>query len=130
LKVLQEYLHSLLQSDDVCICGDFNIALADQDIHDPATLTGQIMASDLERQALQEILELGLSDAFRKFTTEGGHFSWWDYRAGAFHRNLGWRIDYHYLTPDLYKQAKRCTIDITPRKLPKPSDHAPVIVEF
>jgi exodeoxyribonuclease-3 len=130
LKMLQQYLHSLLQSDNVCICGDFNIALEDQDIHDPATLTGQIMASELERQALREILELGLADAFRKFTTVGGHFSWWDYRAGAFRRNLGWRIDYHYLTPNLYKQAKRCTIDITPRKLPKPSDHAPVIVEF
>lgn len=130
LKVLRQYLHSLWQSDGICICGDFNIALEDQDIHDPATLTGQIMASDLERQALREILELGLSDVFRKFTTGGGHFSWWDYRAGAFRRNLGWRIDYHYLTPDLYKQAKRCTIDVTPRKLPKPSDHAPVIVEF
>lgn len=130
LKMLRQYLPSLLQSERVCVCGDFNIALEDQDIHDPATLTGRIMASDLERQALQEILELGLSDAFRKFTTEGGHFSWWDYRAGAFRRNLGWRIDYHYLTPDLYKQATSCMIDITPRKLPKPSDHAPVVVEF
>lgn len=130
LKMLRQYLPSLLQSERVCVCGDFNIALEDQDIHDPATLTGRIMASDLERQALQEILELGLSDAFRKFTTEGGHFSWWDYRAGAFRRNLGWRIDYHYLTLDLYKQATSCMIDITPRKLPKPSDHAPVVVEF
>ncbi len=131
LKVLQEYLRLLLQeSTTICICGDFNIALEDRDIYDPATLTGQIMASELERQALREILQLGFGDAFRKFTTAGGHFSWWDYRAGAFRRNLGWRIDYHYLTPDLYKRTKRCTIDITPRKLPKPSDHTPVIVEF
>jgi exodeoxyribonuclease-3 len=131
LKVLREYLRLLLQeSTTICICGDFNIALEDRDIYDPATLTGQIMASELERQALREILQLGFGDAFRKFTTEGGHFSWWDYRAGAFRRNLGWRIDYHYLSSDLYKQTKRCTIDITPRKLPKPSDHTPVIVEF
>jgi len=131
LKVLREYLRLLLQeSTTICICGDFNIALEDRDIYDPATLTGQIMVSELERQALREILQLGFGDAFRKFTTASGHFSWWDYRAGAFRRNLGWRIDYHYLTPDLYKQTKHCTIDITPRKLPKPSDHTPVIVEF
>lgn len=131
LKVLREYLRSLLQEPDrICICGDFNIALEDRDIHAPATLTGQIMASELERQALREILELGFADAFRKFISEGGHFSWWDYRAGAFRRNLGWRIDHHYLTPDLYKRATSCIIDVTPRKLPKPSDHAPVIVEF
>ena len=130
LKVLQEYLRSLLQdSAALCICGDFNIALEDRDIHDPAR-KGQIMATELERQALREILELGFADAFRKFTTEGGHFSWWDYRTGAFRRNLGWRIDHHYLTPDLYKRAKHCIIDISPRKLLKPSDHAPVIVEF
>ena len=131
LKVLQEYLRSLLQEPDrICICGDFNIALEDRDIHAPATLTGQIMASELERQALREILELGFADAFRKFTTESGHFSWWDYRSGAFRRNLGWRIDHHYLTADLYKRATSCIIDVTPRKLPKPSDHAPVVVGF
>ena len=131
LKVLREYLRSLLQEPDrICICGDFNIALEDRDIHAPATLTGQIMASELERQALREILELGFADAFRKFTTESGHFSWWDYRSGAFRRNLGWRIDHHYLTADLYKRATSCIIDVTPRKLPKPSDHAPVVVGF
>jgi exodeoxyribonuclease-3 len=131
LKVLREYLRSLLLSSTaICVCGDFNIAPEDWDIHDPARLTGSVMASELERQALREILELGFSDAFRKFTTEGAHFSWWDYRAGAFRRNWGWRIDHHYLTPELYKQAKSCIIDTSPRKLPKPSDHAPVIVEF
>ena len=131
LKVLREYLHLLLQEgSEICICGDFNIAPEDRDIHDPATLTGQIMASEPERQALQEILQLGFADAFRKFTTVGGHFSWWDYRSGAFRRNLGWRIDHHYLTPNLYKQAISCIIDPTPRSLPKPSDHTPVIVEF
>ena len=131
LKVLREYLGSLLQEPTaLCVCGDFNIALENRDIHDPVALEGQLMASELERQALREILELGFADAFRKFTDVGGHFSWWDYRAGAFRRNLGWRIDHHYLTPDIYKRAKRCIIDISPRKLPKPSDHAPVIVEF
>ncbi|PIG90964.1 exodeoxyribonuclease III [Gloeocapsopsis sp. IPPAS B-1203] len=130
LQVLREYLQSLLVgSANICICGDFNIALEDCDLHDPVNLTGNIMASELERQALREILALGFSDAFRKFTSEAGHYSWWDYRGGAFRRNLGWRIDHHYLTADLYKQAKSCFIDITPRKLSKPSDHAPVVVE-
>lgn len=131
LKVLREYLRSLLLlSPNICVCGDFNIAPDDRDLHAPDTLTGSIMASELERQALQEILELGFADAFRKFTTAGGHFSWWDYRGGAFRRNSGWRIDHHYLTPELYKQAKSCIIDTSPRKLPKPSDHTPVVVEF
>ncbi|HEY9874345.1 MAG TPA: endonuclease/exonuclease/phosphatase family protein, partial [Candidatus Obscuribacterales bacterium] len=98
------------------------------DIHDPAAYKGRIMASEKERQALQSILELGLADAFRKFTQEGGHFSWWDYRTAAFRRKWGRRIDHHYLTPDLYDRATSCTIDVAPRKLPQPSDHTPVIV--
>ena len=129
LKVLREYLRSL-QLTPLCVCGDFNIALEDRDIHDPSGRENKIMASDPERQALREILALGLADAFRKFNTEGEQFSWWDYRSGSFRRNSGWRIDHHYLTPDLYEQAKSCTIDVAPRKLPKPSDHTPVIVEF
>jgi exodeoxyribonuclease-3 len=89
-----------------------------------------IMASDAERQALQEVLGVGLADAFRKFTSETGHFSWWDYRTRAFSANRGWRIDHHYLTANLYEQATNCTIDTSPRGLPQPSDHAPVIVEL
>lgn len=131
LKALREYLRfALYEISNICICGDFNIALEDKDIHSPALLKGQTMATELERQALQEIIELGFADAFRKFTTESGNYSWWDYRAAAFARNLGWRIDHHYLTSDLYKQATSCIIDTTVRKLTQPSDHAPVIVEF
>lgn len=132
LKVLREYLQALLekQPNALCVCGDFNIALEDRDIHDPKGRDNHIMASPAERQALRDVLEVGLSDAFRKFTSEGGHFSWWDYRTRAFSRNMGWRIDHHYLTLNLYEQATSCTIDISPRKLAQPSDHAPVIVEL
>lgn len=132
LKTLRAYLQTLLsnQPSALLLCGDFNIALEDRDIHDPQDRENQIMASDLERQALRAILKLGLADVFRKFTLEGGHFSWWDYRAAAFRRNRGWRIDHHYLTPDLYEQAIACRIDIAPRKLPQPSDHTPVTVEL
>lgn len=132
LKLLGEYLQVLRKQEarEWCICGDFNIALEDRDIYNPEGKEKHIMSSPAERETLKEVLEIGLQDAFRKFTTEGGHFSWWDYRAAGFQRNRGWRIDHHYLTPKLYEQAISCSIDLEPRKLPQPSDHAPVLVEF
>ncbi|NEP00185.1 MAG: exodeoxyribonuclease III [Symploca sp. SIO2E9] len=132
LKLLRQYLFSLLeqQPSSLCVCGDFNIALEDRDIHNPKDKENHIMASAVERQALQDILALGLADAFRKFTSESGYFSWWDYRTRAFQGNRGWRIDHIYLTAELYQQATNCRIDLSPRKLTKPSDHAPVIVEL
>ncbi|MEA5509587.1 exodeoxyribonuclease III [Crocosphaera sp. UHCC 0190] len=131
-KVLQTYLEILRKKEtyELCICGDFNVALEDIDIYDPKNKEKHIMSSSLERESLQKILTIGLKDAFRKFTTDGGHFSWWDYRSGGFQRNRGWRIDHLYLTDKLYKKAINCIIDREPRKLEKPSDHTPVIVEF
>jgi exodeoxyribonuclease III len=131
LKVLKEYLQVLLErSPNLLVCGDFNIALEDIDIHNPKGREKQVMATDVEREALRNALELGLQDAFRKFNTEGEQYSWWDYRSAGFRRNAGWRIDHHYLTADLYERAIACTIDIEPRKLEQPSDHTPVIVEI
>lgn len=131
LALLRDYLQVQLQTcDRLCMCGDFNIALDDRDYHDPVKCADQVMATPVERNALQAVLALGLQDGFRKFTAEGGHFSWWDYRAGSFRRNLGWRIDHHYLTPSLYDQAQRCWIDSTPRQWTQPSDHTPVIIEI
>jgi len=132
LKVLREYLQTLLekQPHPLCVCGDFNIALEDRDIHSPKGKENHIMASPAERQALQDVLSVGLADAFRKFTPETGHYTWWDYRTRGFSANRGWRIDHHYLTANLYEQATSCTIDVEPRKLAQPSDHAPVIVEL
>jgi exodeoxyribonuclease III len=144
LEVLRDYLQALINPPNseeeianpkskiqnpksMCVCGDFNIALEDRDIYAPKK-ADHIMASPQERQALKTVLELGLMDAFRKFTSEGGQYTWWDYRTGAFGRNRGWRIDHHYLTSELYEQATNCTIDIEPRKLTQPSDHTPVIV--
>ncbi|MFE4108305.1 exodeoxyribonuclease III [Almyronema epifaneia] len=131
LSLLKQYLSDLLSENPaLLVCGDFNIALEDRDIHDPTHKQTHIMASPTERAALQQILTLGLQDAFRKFTPDGGHYSWWDYRAASFRRNLGWRIDHHYLSAALYERAKSCVIDVSPRQLEKPSDHAPVIVEI
>ena len=130
-KILTKYLTTLQeQATEICVCGDFNIALEDKDIYTPKGRSNHIMSSPAEREALQAILKLGFQDAFRKFTSDEGHFSWWDYRAAGFVRNRGWRIDHHYLTAKLYEQATKCWIDVEPRKLEKPSDHAPVIVEF
>ena len=131
-EVLRQYLQTLLEKNpgQICVCGDFNVALDDRDIHDPKGREKKIMASDIERQTLQTILNLGFQDAFRKFTVEGGHFSWWDYRSRGIQGNRGWRIDHVYLTKELYERAVSCTIDIKPRKLPKPSDHTPVTVEL
>ena len=131
LKTLREYLQILqVNGKQICVCGDFNIALEDKDIYTDKGRDKHIMSSPVEREALKQILELGFQDAFRKFTAETGHYSWWDYRSGGFARNRGWRIDHHYLTDKLYQQAIGCWIDVEPRKLEKPSDHAPVIVEF
>jgi len=131
LSVLHDYLKTLLNvSPNLLVCGDFNIALDDRDIHNPVGREKQVMATEAERAALRKVLAIGLSDAFRQFTAEGGHYSWWDYRTGAFRRNLGWRIDHHYLSPSLSDRALGCTIDIAPRQLEKPSDHTPVVVEL
>ncbi|MDY6940099.1 MAG: exodeoxyribonuclease III [Cyanobacteriota bacterium] len=132
LELLRQYLDQQIDKEtQLCICGDFNIAPDDRDIHTPTTPEDKIVGTTPpERQALKEILDLGLTDAFRAFTQEGGIYSWWDYRAAAFRRNRGWRIDHHYLTPRLSDRAIGCTIDVAPRKLPKPSDHTPVIVEL
>ena len=130
LAVLKAYLEALLaQSPNLLVCGDFNIAMEDRDIYAPKK-PNHIMASPAERDALRAVMDLGLKDAFRKFTQEGDHFSWWDYRTGPFNRNRGWRIDHHYLSPPLYERATACTIDVEPRKLTKPSDHTPVVVEI
>ncbi len=132
LNLLHQYLKIMRDTPphELCICGDFNIAPEDKDIHNPQGKENHIMSSPAERRALEKLLDINLKDAFRKFTLEGGHFTWWDYRSGSFQRNLGWRIDHHYLTPKLYERAISCIIDREPRMLQKPSDHAPVILHL
>lgn len=132
LKLLKEYLYTLQtkETHQMCVCGDFNIALEDRDIYNSEGKETHIMFSLPEREALQEVLSIGLEDVFRKFSPESGHFSWWNYRFNSFQRDRGWLIDRLYLTSELYQKATNCWIDREPRKLVKPSDHAPVIVEI
>ena len=83
-----------------------------------------------ERAAFRRLLDLGLKDAFRLFPQVENSFSWWDYRAAAFRRNLGLRIDHILLSPALAAVCTTCRVDKTPRQWQRPSDHAPVVAEF
>ena len=114
----------------VLVCGDFNVAPADPDVHDPALWHGAIMCSDEERAAFRALEEIGLGDTLRLHHREPGIFSWWDYRMLAFPKNRGLRIDAILAGSEL---AARCTdggVDREMRKGKEPSDHAPVWAEF
>jgi exodeoxyribonuclease-3 len=112
------------------VIGDFNIAPADADVHDPAAWDERILCSTPERERLQALLDLGLQDTYRLFDHERTPYSWWDYRQAAFRRNLGLRIDLILASAALAACCVDSDIDIAPRRLERPSDHAPVIAAF
>lgn len=112
------------------VLGDFNIAPEDCDVHDPVAWEGAVLVSPLERQAFQDLLVLGLYDSFKLFPQKEKIYSWWDYRMASFRRNLGLRIDHIILSKPLSECCKAVGIDKSPRKLERPSDHAPVWVEL
>jgi exodeoxyribonuclease-3 len=89
-----------------------------------------VLFSDKERAAFQRLIRHGLTDVFRSFDQPEKSFSWWDYRAGAFQRNHGLRIDHVLCSPRLAAECHGCRIDIEPRRHERPSDHVPVIAEF
>jgi len=131
LSKMTEYLRDeLARHPRMVVLGDFNIAPEDRDVHDPEAWRGKILCSEPEREAFRNLLGLGLSDAFRQFEQPEASFSWWDYRAAGFRRNLGLRIDHILLSAELREQCRSCRIDKEPRKLERPSDHAPVIAEI
>ncbi len=131
LSCLNRYLSAQAKRDEpLCLVGDFNIALEARDIHHPERLTGGIMASELEREALLNVLGDRLHDVFRVFEPDANHWSWWDYRSGAWERDQGWRIDHIYLCDELLSQARSCVIHKHLRGHEKPSDHAPVTVDL
>jgi exodeoxyribonuclease-3 len=128
---LQEWIaEERNRHEKMVILGDFNIAPADADVHNPKRWQGKILCSDLERQALEKLLSLGFVDTFRKFNTEGGQYSWWDYRSGGFARNQGLRIDLILSSLAMEGVAQDSWIDTEPRGWEQPSDHAPVIAEY
>lgn len=131
LKALREHLAAELETHPrLLVMGDFNIAPEDRDVHDPEAWKGKVLCSEPEREALAAITGLGLEDTFRRFTDEGGVFSWWDYRAAGFRRNHGLRIDLILASRALAGDCVSSSVDVGPRRLERPSDHAPVAAEF
>jgi exodeoxyribonuclease-3 len=131
LEAVTDYLRDQMKAwRDVVVVGDFNIAPSDSDVHDPEAWRERILCSTPEREALGKILDLGFHDVFRNFDQEEKSFSWWDYRAAAFRRNMGLRIDLVLATTRMSEACVRCYIDKSPRKNERPSDHAPVVAEF
>ena len=131
LEKVTDYIAEQLRSHERLVTvGDFNIAPEDRDVYDPEAWHERILCSTPERQALQKIIDLGLSDVFRQFPQEENSFSWWDYRQAAFRRNRGLRIDLILASPALAEHCISCSIDKEPRSLERPSDHTPVVAEF
>ena len=131
LACLKRYLEAQEASGEpLVMVGDFNIALEDRDIHDPARLSGGIMASEPERVALLAALGERLEDGFRLFEPAAGHWSWWDYRTAGWEMGRGWRIDHIYLDAELRDHALGCTIHAGVRGNLQPSDHAPVTINL
>lgn len=131
LAALEKYLAEELKAyPRLVLLGDCNIAPEARDVHDPKRWEGHVLFSEKERAAFQGLIRLGLQDVFRNFDQPDKSFSWWDYRAGAFHRNHGLRIDHILFSTALASACRGCRIDIEPRKHERPSDHAPVIAEL
>ena len=120
----------LARHPNLVVLGDYNIAPTDADVHNPDRWKGQVLVSEPERAALQRLIDLGLSDAFRLFEQPPKSFSWWDYRLNGYKRNAGLRIDHILLSQTLAEVCKACNIDRNPRENPQPSDHAPVVAEI
>ena len=114
----------------ICLLGDFNIAPSEIDIHSPKKYDKGIMASDIERDALNNVLKGRFIDSFRVFEKNTGHWSWWDYRNNAFELNKGWRIDHIYISNKLSSKLKSCVIDRSQRENIQPSDHVPVMIDL
>lgn len=131
LEKLRQHIQTNHNMDkQLVLCGDFNIATEDRDCYNPELVKGTIMVSDAERDLLNTIKSLGFVDTFRINNQEKGEYSWWDYRMGCFRRNMGFRIDHVWASESLAAQCDSVFIDKTPRKLERPSDHAPVIAKF
>ena len=128
LGALRDWLQGELATHPrLVVLGDFNIAPDDRDVHDPALWNdSHILTSTAERQALRRLLDLGLHDSHRLHHDDAGQFTWWDYRAAAYRRNLGLRIDLALVSDALRERVAETRIDREPRTWERPSDHTPV----
>lgn len=130
-KNLHKHLQTLLQYDEkVVIGGDYNVAPCDIDVYDPIALRNSLCFHPEEQHWFRTIENTGYVDSFRAIHPDKQVFSWWDYRAGAYHGNKGYRIDHIFLSPEAADVLQDAGIDATPRGWDKPSDHAPTWVEI
>jgi exodeoxyribonuclease-3 len=131
LRRLRSHLDvAVAGSDEVVVCGDFNVAPDDRDVWDVARCHGGTHVSAPEREALGHVEAFGLVDVLRQRFDQDGLFSWWDYQAGAFHKHWGMRIDLLLASPPLAERLRWVLIDRNARKGDKPSDHAPLVADF
>ena len=131
LSRVNTYVKTLLdEKEHLVVVGDLNIAPEEIDVHDPEEWAGKVLFSEPERAEFKKLLDLGLIDCFRALDQEPGSYSWWDYRAAAFRRDRGLRIDHILASSDLGEKLVSCKIDKAPRKLERPSDHTPVMAVF
>lgn len=132
LKDLLSYVKKTFDPEHpLLLTGDFNVALEPIDLFDPEGLRGEAGFHEDEQAILQKYLDWGLIDIFRKHHTEGGHYTFWDYRIpNGFKRKMGWRIDYIFTTELLAEKCRKVWIDLEPRTKEKPSDHTFLIAEF
>ncbi len=131
LRGLRDYMREQVDLHSrLVLLGDFNIAPEDRDSYDPEGLRETILHTTEERAHFRKLVELGLCDSFRLFDQPDKSFTWWDYRMLGYQKNRGLRIDHILVSEALKPEVKACTIDRTPRKWDKPSDHAPVTVQI
>jgi len=130
MKRLLGYLDRCDAKERLALCGDFNVAPEERDVHDPKAWQNTVLFHPEARAALEAIRAWGLVDTFRLHHPETGRFSWWDYRMLAFPRNNGLRIDHIFTSEPLAKSCIAASIDREQRKGKQPSDHAPVLAEF
>ena len=131
LQRLRAFLDARESADTpLLLCGDWNVAPEDRDVHDPLLWQGDVLCTDAERKALQTIVDWGLRDTFRMHCEEGGKYSWWDYRMLGFPKNKGLRIDHIYASEALAAACTESFIDRNERKGKGASDHAPIIALF
>jgi len=131
ISQLHRYLDQLHRPEEhLILTGDFNIAPEPRDVYDPEAMEGEIGFHPAERAALEELKRWGFEDVFRRHHQECGLYSWWDYRAGAFRRDMGLRIDHIWASLPLAALSVDGGMDKKQRSLPKPSDHIPVWATF
>ncbi|MDD3267002.1 MAG: exodeoxyribonuclease III [Burkholderiales bacterium] len=129
LAALEKYVAAeMAMHEKLVLIGDYNIAPEPRDTYDASIWEGQVLCSEPERKSFNNLIAMGLTDSFRKFNQEDRQYSWWDYRNLAFRKKQGLRIDHILASQKIMELATNCVVDTAPRKLERPSDHAPVMI--